>query len=187
MKFEDAYVDGTDYDYLNWRAVPGYDGWYEASVDGEIRSWRNAGHGRRKEPKLLLPSFSKRRMQYTVVLTKNKEKRTYPVIRVVAMAFYGAIMPNMMVYHKNGDIGDNSLNNIAIREKNRAYREINKNSHQRKPVLKVDKDGEIIDAYKSVEDAARKNFMCNYQITCHCNKKVKNPFKFMDYTFRWDR
>ena len=34
-----------------WRPVPGFEEWYEVSSRGRVRSWKNARHGRRQEPR----------------------------------------------------------------------------------------------------------------------------------------
>jgi len=42
-----------------WKDVPGYDGWYQASDQGRVRSWHGRGNNqayrapRRREPRIL--------------------------------------------------------------------------------------------------------------------------------------
>lgn len=179
----DEYVDGTDYDKHNWKPIPGYNGLYEISIDGEVRTWKNGKHGIRKTPKKLTP-YRQVSGRMTIHLEKGDGGKTISIARLMAIVFLGGIPEGKFVGHKNGDITDNCLNNIVIIDKEKHYKKYG--GHIRKPVLKIDKNGEIIDAYRSITEAAKKNFMCQYQITLHCKGAVKNPFKFQDYTFRFD-
>lgn len=183
----DEYIDGTDYDELNWRPIPGFGGWYDISRDGEIRSWKKSNHGRRETPRKLKASYSKCGAMQLALSDEFGRSLPYKVAHLMAKTWMGGIPDGMYVYHKNGDVRDNTLNNLVIAPKAKAYKEINKRSAVRHCVAKVSKDGEIIEVYPSAAEAARKNFLCKQQVLEHCKKRIQNPFKFLDFTFAYDR
>lgn len=42
----------------NWRDIPGYNGWYQISTEGRVRSYKAHGTGKRlDQPKELHPAF----------------------------------------------------------------------------------------------------------------------------------
>lgn len=54
-----------------WHPIPGFDGWYELSDDGRVRSWRPLGwskhkRGRADTPRLLTPNYASGRPRYTL-------------------------------------------------------------------------------------------------------------------------
>ena len=187
----DSYVDGTDYDYLNWKTIPNTDGWYEINTQGEVRCWKNGkgDHKRLKTPHILKPYKCKHGGCIVSIFFRDennvRKQKSMRVNKLMAEAFMGGVPDGMFVFHKNGDTMDNSLHNLQILPRKTVYSKCR--GHSRKPVLKVDKNGEILDVYSSIEEAARKNYMCAHQVTQHCNKKVKYPFRFQDYTFVYDR
>lgn len=90
-----------------WRPVVGYEGFYEASSNGNIRSLpRNTTKG-----KVLKQHLNSRNGYLYVSLSKNNIQRTRRVHRLIAGAFWGD-SPEMQVNHKNGVKTDNRLSNL---------------------------------------------------------------------------
>jgi hypothetical protein len=97
-----------------WRAIPGYDGWYEVSDLGRVRSWkrhpgRSGRLGRRTEPRILTPVLgSAGRLQ--IALTDPV--KTWKIHRLVALTFLGPRPEGQEIAHANSDKLDNRLSNL---------------------------------------------------------------------------
>lgn len=103
-----------------WKSIPGYEGIYEASSLGRIRSvpgkvTSNARYSERtwksriikqKHPK------SKNRQDERVSLWRDGEPKDHLVSRLVASAFHGVPKERMTVNHINGDWRDNRAENL---------------------------------------------------------------------------
>ena len=97
-----------------WRVVPGFDGWYEVSNVGAVRSWRTPAklNVRRESPRALVGGRDGK--GYWCV------KLTHPVLgklivfvhQLVLAAFEGPRGPGMICDHRNADRGDNAVGNL---------------------------------------------------------------------------
>lgn len=100
----------------NWKAIPGYEGYYEASDLGRIRSVeRIVPHGRhgtcRQKSKVLKPALDAH--QYPrVALSMGDALRTYTVHRLIALTFLGKRPEGNQINHKSGVKTDNSVSNL---------------------------------------------------------------------------
>lgn len=103
-----------------WKTIPGYEGLYEASdmgnirsVEGKITSSARFPHrvwkGRVMKQKV---QRRKNRSDARVELWKAKEHKTHLVSRLVASAWLGEPLENMTVNHINGNTLDNSAANL---------------------------------------------------------------------------
>lgn len=97
-----------------WRSIPGFDG-YEASDHGRIRSWRPSGpgRGRRKQPLIrkLIPNV--RTGYLDVMLSVDGKFCLRKVSQLVLEAFVGPRPPGYETRHKDRDITNNRLKNLA--------------------------------------------------------------------------
>jgi hypothetical protein len=99
---------------MRWAAVPGWEGEYEVSDLGLVRSVdRVTTHGRRIKGQILAQSG--RRGPYPVVGLyrggKRVESRT--VHSVVAEAFLGPCPPGLEVLHRDGNGMNNAVGNLS--------------------------------------------------------------------------
>lgn len=53
-----------------------------------------------------------------------------------------------------------------------------------KAVVKINEEGKVLERYKSINEAAKKNPMSKTSIENRTRKKLKNEFAVCDYTFR---
>lgn len=90
-----------------WRAVRGYEGWYEVSNFGSVRRVRG---GRGARPKLMRQSNTDG-YRY-VQLCRRDVKRKLPVHGLVAEAFHGRKPRNKFPNHKNLNRSDNRADNL---------------------------------------------------------------------------
>ena len=98
----------------SWKAVPGYEGLYEASDCGRIRSVSHLVKRRHlvmTKPKILRPR-TRRNKRMNVVLCKDARKWYAQVHQVVMLAFVGQRPEGLEVNHKDGDPTNNELENL---------------------------------------------------------------------------
>jgi hypothetical protein len=96
-----------------WAAIVGWEGYYEISSEGEVRSVLRAGEKINRDygGRLLAPVRCKN--GYSAVnLTKPGLRRQVLVHRAVLKAFSGSPPMGMEACHNNGDRSDNRLANL---------------------------------------------------------------------------
>lgn len=101
-----------------WSAISGYEGLYEVSTHGNVRSIDrviSSRDGRKKRLKGMVLKQNKSGSGYNqVVLSKSGSTWNTSVHRLVAAAFIGVIPDGMDVCHNDGDKTNNLLSNIRI-------------------------------------------------------------------------
>lgn len=98
---------------VEWRKVPGYEGLYEVSSDGQVRSLgRKTTRGYRKG-RILKPYLrpDNGRLQVELIDAQGV-RRSVRVHSVVALAFLGPRPHGLHVCHSNGDRLDNRASNL---------------------------------------------------------------------------
>jgi len=99
-----------------WKSIPGYEGYYEASPSGLIRSIsrqyvNNRGATRMVEGRVLSPTTSRSGYQL-VALYKNKKRKDLLVHRLVAETFLNNPTNKKEVNHIDGDKKNNKIGNL---------------------------------------------------------------------------
>ena len=102
----------------HWKSIPNYEGFYEVSNVGNVRSLdryvtqkRNGNAYKiRQKSKPLKPHNNSG--YYTVSLLKNGKQQTVGVHRLVARAFIGKQKTGMLTCHNNGRSLDSRLSNL---------------------------------------------------------------------------
>lgn len=92
-----------------WRKIPGYEGLYQVSDLGNVKS---VFYKRRGQETILKPIL--RRGYLCVELCKDKKKKKYSIHRLVWEGFNGPIPEGMQVNHINEDKTDNRLENLNL-------------------------------------------------------------------------
>lgn len=109
-----------------WRAIPGWEGFYEVSDLGQVRSlerrvpWR--GGTRIQRARMLTPyvGFHGRRQ---VTLSRLGHDRRYLVYRLVMLAFTGPCPPGMEVCHYDGDRTNDAWSNLRYDTRGNNHRD----------------------------------------------------------------
>ena len=109
----------ADENFEEWKAIPGYEGLYEASSLGRIRTANgkttsNARFEKRvwKTRIMRTKAPKKGRHDKRVSLWKDGEQKDWLVARLVAMAWLGPPEEKLTVNHINGDYCDNRPENL---------------------------------------------------------------------------
>lgn len=96
-----------------WRPIPGYEGLYEVSDQGRVRSLDRMrpfqGGQRPLRGRVLKPWFSR---YWNVRLSREGAIKAHTIHSLVAAAFIGPRPEGMHVCHNNGDCEDNSAKNL---------------------------------------------------------------------------
>ena len=98
-----------------WRSIPDYEGYYEVSNLGRVRSVErlvpHARHGLTKQQsKILRPAITDG--YYKVALSMDRRLRSFRVHRLVAQAFIDNPSELPEVNHKDGDKLNNNASNL---------------------------------------------------------------------------
>jgi NUMOD4 motif/HNH endonuclease len=94
---------------VRWKPVPGYEGLYEVSTEGQVRSFRRRG----TSGKVLSRGHAKRGGYLTVSLLRGCHQSTRPVHSLVLEAFVGPRPEGAEIRHLDGDPTNARLSNLA--------------------------------------------------------------------------
>ena len=161
-------MDSPSCDTEVWKAIPGYEGIYEASNLGRIRTAFGKTTSCERYPvrvwkqRVLKPKVHARKndgkKDQRVSLYKDGEDKTCLVARLVAMTFIPVPFDKLTVNHKNGNPMDNRIENlewVTLEENIRHGFETGQYKSSQKSVELVNtKIGETI-RFKSMNDASR--------------------------------
>lgn len=104
----------ANYDFENWREIPGWENKYEVSDHGRVRSYIRSGRTNNRITEI--PTIKKltNSAGYNVVsLSFNGISRAFHVHRLVAEAYLGPCPNGMEVRHLNGNTLDNRVENLT--------------------------------------------------------------------------
>ena len=159
-----------------WKDIEGYDGLYQVSDKGRVKSVKFG------KEKILKPGRDKDGY-LLVILSKNGERNTYRVHRLVAQAFLPNPNDLPQINHKDEVKTNNSVQNIewCDQKYNHNYGTINQRIAEKcsKPVLQFTKSGEFIKEYKSVMDVQRNLGYAQSNISYCCLGKIKSAYGFI--------
>ena len=103
-----------------WKEIEGYDGWYEVSNKGRVRSWKstNGRGGKVKVPRILKNSRGSNAYLSVALCGGKISPKTFSVHSLVAGAFLSKTEEwveswrEMTVNHKDGNKLNNNLDNL---------------------------------------------------------------------------
>lgn len=181
-----------------WKDIPGYEGIYQASNTGKIRSidrvvcfLSHKGNPKTKSVKgVILTQRKSFGRYYSVKLCKPGNERHFMFVhRLVAMAFIPNPRNFEQVNHKDGNIHNNNVENlewVTMSQNVKHAYETGLNyglkyelSPHNRPVLQFDKNGNFIKRWISATKAAEKLGFCKqgiYQVCIHKIKTYKGYF-----------
>lgn len=92
-----------------WKWIKGFEGVYQISNKGRIKSFH-----RDKKDGVIMSAKHSGGWYLTVLLRKNRKRKTVRVHQLVAEHFIGAIPKGYHVHHKDGNKQNNNVENLEI-------------------------------------------------------------------------
>ena len=167
-----------------WVEIPDCRFRYRINEEGQVQRQLENGNWRDIQTSLLRGGS-----RATVNLTlANGRRRNVAVVVLMANAFMGGKTPGIWIVHRNGLRTDNRLENletITPEECGKRYG----SSGRRKPVVKIDRNGEVVETYRSAAEAAKKNHIGRSPVTARCRKEVTREKEYDilgGFTFRYE-
>jgi hypothetical protein len=177
-----------------WVDIEGFEGFYQVSDLGRVRSVDRVVVGRFGDYKAKGRVLAQKDNGYgylRVVLAKNGRMSNKYVHRLVASTFIGNPLNLEEVNHKDENKSNNKADNLewctssyninygerskkAVETKNRR-----KSIGAERAVLKLSKNGDVLEEYKSVKSAAQKNGVFRANINKCCNGQYSQTGGFM--------
>ena len=163
-----------------WWDIPGYEGYYQASTQGRIKSVDRTVRSRYGTQKckgtMLTPAVG--RNYYRVTLVKEGSKKLFTVHRLVATTF----LPNPdnlpQVNHKDENKLNNCVDNLewCTQQYNLAYGSGRERltDKTRKAVMQINQFGNVIAIYRSTQEAARITGFSQGHISMCCTGKASH-------------
>ena len=145
-----------------WKDIKGYEGSYQVSNLGNIR---NLNFHREGKTLLLKPTINNRGYK-RVWLYKNSKNEAYLVHRLVAIAFIPNPNNYTVINHKDENPSNNCVDNLewctqhynmnygSVKEKISKAKK-GKSSHNNKPILQFDLQGNFIKRWESASEAKK--------------------------------
>ena len=177
-------MENINYENEIWRDIPEYEGLYQASNLGRVKSLKRP-YGLKE--KILKPGLVCG--YYQVSLYKNLKVKHYMVHRLVWEAFNGSIPEGLQVNHINEIKTDNRLENLNLMtcKENINYGTGIERGHKKqingkrsKTVLQFDLNYNFIKEYPSTHQIERELGFDQSSICGCCNGKYKTA-----YGFKW--
>lgn len=165
-----------------WAPVKGYEGLYEVSSFGRVRS---LGNGNSNNSKVRILNPSKNSDGYLgVVLYKNGKSKSCKVHRLVAEAFLPNWFDEHEVNHRDEQKTNNNIYNLewCDHKYNSNYgtriiriTEKNTNGKCSKTILQLTKNGELVREWTSINEANRNGF--DQSNICNCCQGKRKTHK----------
>ena len=144
-----------------WKPTPGYDGKYEISNYGRVKSNSQKSNGR------ILAPGNNGSGYYYVILCKDNKKKKCTIHRLVAEAFIQNPSNLPQVNHKDEDKGNNYVMNLEWCTPGYNLTYGTRMERISKRVVQLDKGGNFIAEFESINEAARRTDIASTSI-CYC-------------------
>ena len=154
-----------------WKDIPGYEGKYQASNLGNIKS---LNYSNTKKSRILKGGLTKDGY-LQVVLYLNGYGKNFTIHRLIWNSFKGIITDDYQINHINEIKTDNKLINLEILLKidnlNHGTRNLRISKSLSKKVIKLDINNNILEEYNSTTEAGRINNISNRNISSCCRNE----------------
>jgi hypothetical protein len=166
-----------------WRDIPGYEGYYQVSNLGRIKSLerrKRIGNGATQMiPERILKAVPYNKVGHLkVTLCKDGDHKNHPVHRAVMEAFCGARPEKAEIRHLNSNAQDNRLENLAYGTSTENHIDQSKMGHIGGQKLMPDSVGDIRKRLADGETCTK--IAEDYGVTMYCIFDIKRG-----RTFSW--
>ena len=176
-----------------WADILGYEGLYQASNLGQVRSINRIDSlGHHRKGKILNP-LTRTDGYQQVILCKDGVRKCFQIHRLVYAAFCGEIPSGMEVNHINECKTDNRLCNLNLmtKKENINYgsgierRAKAQKNHPRKskPVIGYDADGNVVVTFPSTSEAGRNGYDHSAVSACCRGEKYYHSYKGLRWKY----
>lgn len=184
------YTEIKNFENEEWRPIEGFDGRYEVSNYGRVKSLIRMGPDRDDNlgeeychlltPRLINTGY------YSVCLCRDKKCKNYTVHRLVAAAFLGKLGKNDVINHLDSNRTNNHVSNLEVTTmKGNTQHALKKGRLGRTFPLKpfaVLKDGQVVAEFTRIIDACAALGLIK-QGVCQClHGKARTH---LGYTFKY--
>lgn len=161
-----------------WKDIEGYEGLYQVSTHGRVRSLNYRLTGRT----VVLNPVETTYGYLKVRLYNNRKGKTFLVHRLVAEAFIPNLFDEPQVNHRDENKKRNHVDNLEWCDsklncnygtRNKRVSEKLTNGKLSKPVLQLTKTGELVREYTSAREAGRNGYYQQNVSNC-CRGKLKS-------------
>jgi hypothetical protein len=143
-----------------WKDIKGYEGLYQISNFGEIKSLKrkvNFRNFKRTINEKILKPYKDSNNYLKINLSKNKKSKMFLVHRLVAKAFINNVNNKNQVNHKDNNHSNNNVNNLEWVNQSENIQHAYDNGFMCSyEVFQYDKKGNFIKKYKNAYDAYEK-------------------------------
>lgn len=167
-----------------WKTIDGYDGKYQISSHGRVKSlFRVNQYGTYYKEHFLKPSLHEQGYLY-VILSKNNNSQKHYIHRLVANAFISNIEKLPEVNHINEIKNDNRVENLEwCTSKYNSNYGTKIDRHKKlisKPVIQETLDGDFVRRFNSATEAEKEiGYNATYiSAVCHGKRKHAYGYKF---------
>lgn len=164
---------------MEYREIKGYKYPYRISEEGKITKKLRSGKW------ISISAHIDRSALRVKLINPDGSRKTVAVKSLMRDLFFGGKRTGMCLTQKNGMISDCSVYNLKWVP--RYSVNTTRCNKTRVPVEKIDEQGNVLDVYKSMTEAAAKNYVCISSVSHRCSNKVANPFKTFGFSFRYAR
>lgn len=145
-----------------WKKIDGFDGIYEVSNLGRVRSIDRIDDRNHFRKGIIMKSHSVNKGYQQIILGKHREMRV--VHRLVALAFVDGYFEGAQVNHKDENVKNNRADNLewCTAKYNCNYGRHRERQHERAKKMTIEKyalDGTLLCVYGTLNEAAKENNM----------------------------
>ena len=167
-----------------WRDIKGFEGLYQVSNYGRVRSLGCFSKGRNNCLRFVkgrILSQIKHGSHFHVLLSKNKDKKWFEVHQLVAQAFISNPNNYEIVHHKNHQPDDNRVENLMwVSKEEHIAIHSNKRAKRAKRVDQIDPiSGEVLHQWTYVKEITRELGYRRENIYKCCRNKYKTYKKYI--------
>lgn len=175
-----------------WRPIEDYEGIYEISNKGRVRSCAVSNRWKNSKNLVLLKPRVNKYGYVSISLYKNGKGRTFNIHRLVAKAFIMNPINLPIVNHRDENRTNNSVHNLewCTYKYNNEYNDRKKRAvahtdyskrpkKKGKPILQYTLDGKLLNRWESAKDVEEVKGLGRKNISCCLRGKSKSAYGFL--------